>query len=139
MGRRRLFNDKTKWCNKCQKFLPLGAFGENRHTASGKQDYCKTCHNSYSDAFWSKVATIDHTLWEKFQMMPGEYLEQWRKQDKKCAVCDAVLILYQRDTHVHVLKGVKMLVCAQCDAGLTSLRDDAEILRKALFLLGFTS
>jgi hypothetical protein len=136
MGRKRLFNDKEKWCNKCKKFLPLGAFGDNRRNVSGKQDYCKTCHSPYSDTFWGKVKSIDKTLKEKFNMEPGDYLNQWRAQDKKCAVCQDALILYQRDTHVHVVKETKLLLCAKCDVGLSAFRDDLSLLEKAAKLLG---
>jgi hypothetical protein len=135
MGRRRLFNDKEKWCNKCSKWLPLDAFGDNRRTASGKQDYCKTCHSAYGDGFWGKVETINKTLAEKFGMQPGDYLEQWKSQNKQCAVCSGVLILYQRDTHVHIVGPKKMLLCANCDAGLTAFGDDPKVLQWATILL----
>jgi hypothetical protein len=134
MGRKRLFNEREKWCNKCKKWLPLDAFGDNRKTASGKQDYCKTCHGTYSDAFWGKVAAIDQVLKEKFGMEPGEYLEQWKKQNKRCAVCEAAIILYQRDTRVHIMVGEKLLLCANCDAGLTAFGDNPQTLRRAALL-----
>lgn len=135
MGRRRLFNDKEKWCNKCKSWRPLDAFGDNRRTASGKQDYCKTCHSGYSDAFWGKVATIDATLREKFGMEPGDYLEQWRKQGKRCLICEGAIILYQRDTRVRVIGSSKILVCSRCDAGLEAFGGDASILLRAAQLV----
>lgn len=136
MGRKRLFNDNEKWCNKCKGFRPLSAFGDNRRTASGKQDYCKTCHSSYSDTFWGKVRSIDQALKEKFNMEPGDYLEQWKKQNKKCIICTTALILYQRDTHVHIIGSVlKILLCAACDKGLDSFKDDLNIVRRAVELL----
>lgn len=139
MGRKRLFNSFEKWCNKCRSWRPLDAFGENRRTASGKQDYCKTCHGAYSDTFWGKVATIDKTLKEKFGMEPGEYLEQWKVQEKKCLICETALILYQRDTHVHIIGAKKVLLCAKCDAGLTSFADDVSTLQRAHALLSDAS
>jgi hypothetical protein len=136
MSRKRLFDDKKKWCNRCKKWLILGAFGVNRRTASGKQDYCKTCHGAFFKIpWWKRVKAIDAMLLEKFHMMPGEYLEQWRHQDYQCATCRAALILYQRDTHVHVMGGVKLLVCSECDKGLTALQDDPVILQRAIALL----
>src|SRR5271170_4204682 len=48
MGRKRLFDDQNKWCNKCSQRLPLDAFGFNCRTASGRQDYCISCHSKYS-------------------------------------------------------------------------------------------
>ena len=111
MGRKRLFDHEKKWCNKCSKWLPLDAFGENRRTASGRQDYCKTCHNAYTGSFWAKVAAFEQLLEQKWRMSPGDYLELWRSQDKKCLICGASLTLYHRDTHVHVFGYQKRLLC----------------------------
>lgn len=138
MGRRRLFNDKEKWCNKCKKWLPLDAFAENRRTASGRQDYCKTCHSAYGDSFWGKVATVEKTLQEKFGMEPQDYLDLWNKQDKKCLICTAALILYQRDTHVHAFGMRRILVCSSCDVGLTAFGDDVQLLLRAVTVVSST-
>jgi T5orf172 domain len=56
MGRRKLFDDQSKWCNKCSQQLPLDAFGFNRRTASGRQDYCISCHAKYYE---SSLGTAD--------------------------------------------------------------------------------
>lgn len=132
MGRKRLFNDREKWCNKCGKWLPLDAFGENRRTASGRQDYCKTCHNAYTGSFWAKVAAYEQHLAQKWRMTPGEYLELWRSQDKKCLICSASLTLYHRDTHIHVFGVQKRLLCTTCNKGMECFKDDPILLAKAL-------
>ncbi len=132
MGRKRLFNDREKWCNKCQHWLPLDSFGENKRTASGRQDYCKTCHNAYTGSFWAKVAAYEQLLQQKWRMSPGDYLELWRVQDKKCAICGAALTLYHRDTHVHVFGYIKRLLCTTCNRGMECFRDDPSLLMKAL-------
>lgn len=132
MGRKRLFNDKEKWCNRCGKWLPLDAFGENKRTASGRQDYCKTCHNAYTGSFWAKVAAYEQLLAQKWRMTPGDYLELWRFQDKKCIICGASLTLYHRDTHVHVFGYQKRLLCTTCNKGMECFRDDPSLLVKAL-------
>lgn len=132
MGRKRLFNEKEKWCNKCAKWLPLDAFGENRRTASGRQDYCKTCHNAYTGSFWAKVAAFEQLLEQKWRMSPNDYLELWRVQDKKCLICAAALTLYHRDTHVHVFGFQKRLLCTTCNKGMECFKDDPSLLAKAL-------
>jgi hypothetical protein len=132
MGRKRLFTSTEKWCNKCSKWLPLDAFGENKRTASGRQDYCKTCHNAYTGSFWAKVAAYEQLLAQKWRMTPGDYLELWRLQDKKCIICGAALTLYHRDTHVHVFGYQKRLLCTTCNKGMECFRDDPSLLVKAL-------
>src|SRR5208283_5174330 len=132
MGRKRLFDEHSKWCNKCSKRLPLDAFGENRRTASGRQDYCKTCHNAYTGSSWAKVAAYEQHLAQKWRMTPGEYLELWRSQDKKCLICDASLTLYHRDTHIHVFGIQKNLLCTTCNTGMERFKDVPNLLMKAL-------
>jgi hypothetical protein len=65
-------------------------------------------------------------------MSPGDYLELWRSQDKKCAICSAALTLYHRDTHVHVFGYAKRLLCTTCKRGMECFRDDPTLLVKAL-------
>jgi hypothetical protein len=134
MGRKRLFDPvaRTKYCNKCVKVLPYDAFGENKRTASGRQDYCKTCHNAYTGSFWAKVAAYEQLLAQKWRMTPGDYLDLWRVQEKKCIICGASLTLYHRDTHVHVFGYQKRLLCTSCNRGMECFRDDPTLLVKAL-------
>jgi Recombination endonuclease VII len=134
MGRRRKFDlvKKTKWCNKCSKDLPFDAFGDNRRTASGKQDYCKTCHNAYTGSFWAKVASFEQLLEQKWRMTPSDYLELWRTQDKRCLICGTALTLYHRDTHIHAFGDQKRLLCTTCNRGMECFKDNSGLLRKAL-------
>lgn len=126
MGRKRLFDDKKKWCNKCKDWLPLGAFGDNKRTTSGKSHYCKTCHNAYCGTFWTKVSAYERMLAD-VGMSAGDYLEQWRKQNKMCAICEASLVLYHRSTQVHA----RRLLCVDCAQGLGLFKGSAALLAKA--------
>jgi len=133
VGRKRLFNDKTKWCRKCEKWLVLSAFGLNKRTASGRSYYCRTCHNTYCGTFWTKVHTYDAFLEREYHMHPGQYLDLWRAQDKKCPICDLALVLYNRKTLVDFRDGrVHGLLCADCMEGLKKLKISPELLAKAI-------
>jgi len=127
MGRKRLFTDREKWCNKCEKWLPLGAFGENKRTASGRSYYCRTCHNTYCGTFWTKVNAYDAFLEREYHMKQGDYLELWRKQDKKCGVCGIPLVLYNRKTTVDFRENqVWGLLCVNCQKGITILNGSVQ-------------
>jgi hypothetical protein len=115
------FNDREKWCAKCKAWLPLGAFGNNRRTASGKAPYCKPCHNTYCRGFWGSVQAYEHTLMRDFNLTPKDYLTLWHNQGQKCAVCTRGLTLYNRSTQVdwdEVNQRVRGLLCADCSLGL---------------------
>jgi len=133
VGRKRLFNDKEKWCAKCEKWLILDAFGKNKRTVSGRSHYCRTCHNTYCSTFWTKVHAYDALLEREYHMRPGDYLDLWRKQDKKCPICDMALVLYNRKTVVDYRDGqVKGLLCADCTEGLKRMKLSPALLGRAI-------
>ena len=78
------------------------------------------------------VAAYEQLLQQKWRMSPGDYLELWRGQEKKCAICGSSLTLYHRDTHVHVFGYLKRLLCTTCNRGMECFRDDPSLLVKAL-------
>jgi hypothetical protein len=129
------FNDREKWCAKCTKWLPLGDFGDNKRTASGKATYCKTHHNAYCRSYWTSVQAYEHVLMRDFQLSPEGYLALWRKQDHQCAVCANDLSLYNRNTQVDwdaANQRVRGLMCADCSAGLKKFRNSIGLLQAAV-------
>ena len=133
-GPQRKFDSQKKWCNRCKKWLPLGAFGENRRTASGKAYYCKPCHSTYCHQFWTSVKAYEHLLKRDFGLTPQGYLAVWRAQEKACPVCRGELTLYNRQTVVDIGPGGKArgLLCADCKAGLDKLKGSLELLGRAM-------
>ena len=128
------FTDKEKWCNRCKKWLPLGDFGGNKNTASGKAYYCKGCHNSYCRGFWTNVQAYEHILMRDFGLTPTAYLTFWREQNHGCAICGSELTLYNRGTQVDydpATKKVRGLLCANCHEGLGKFKNLVGLIRKA--------
>ena len=68
-------------------------------------------------------------------MTPGEYLELWRSQNQQCSICGISINLYHKDTHVHLINTRKVLLCTDCDQGLTSFKNDENLLRRGATLV----
>jgi hypothetical protein len=127
------FTSTEKWCNRCKAWLPLGNFGENKRTASGKAPYCRPCHNRYCRGFWTSVQAYEHTLMQDFKLAPEGYLALWREQGHKCPVCGNDLTLYNRSTQVDCDPAgrVRGLLCIECSLGLAKFHNSIELIQKA--------
>ena len=114
----------------------MAAFGVNRSTPSGRQDYCKTCYATRDkDKFWATVHRYEQILHDEYSMTPGEYLDLWRQQRKQCPICDAPLILYSRNTRIRIIGTAKRLLCVRCDRGMSGFNNDLKRLERAVELL----
>jgi len=137
MGRKRLFNDKEKWCSKCSKWLPLNDFWANSNTLSGRQDYCKTCHDPYIDHSYEKQVL------QKRNLSVADYTQLWEVQDRRCAICGLPIVLCTQNEqgtkasldHNHTTDQVRGLLCQPCNHGLGSFKDSIPNLERAIAYL----
>lgn len=63
-----------------------------------------------------------------------DWLEMWRVQDGKCAICEKPFI-QQSDAytdHNHKTKEIRGLLCRQCNFGIGNFNDNPELMIKAI-------
>lgn len=120
MGRRRLFNDKEKWCNKCSSWKTLDLFGRNCQTASGRQDYCKGCHAQPAEYFRQY----------NYDLSPDEYQKLFDEQQGRCKICQKVKKLCV--DHNHKTGVVRGLLCKPCNTMLGVLSEDPTNFERAI-------
>jgi len=112
---------------------------ENFYVKDGKRtnSMCKECHKAACKVRWhsktqqEKQATRVRTM---YGINPEEYLELYTVQEGKCAICGEEPTT-QRGLHLdhcHATGTVRGLLCHGCNTGIGSLKDDPELLRKAL-------
>lgn len=76
---------------------------------------------------------------KKYGISAEDYYKLLEKQEQKCAICGAEIgdsngnRLYV--DHDHKTGKVRGLLCANCNFGIGSLKDDVEILKKAILYL----
>ena len=128
---RRKFTDKEKWCNHCSKWLLLDDFGPNKCTASGKQDYCKTCVSEY----FKRVDQRLHRQLCKHKMTLDQFQGFLKKQDEKCAICGNPFSDRPDIDHDHETGEPRGLLCGTCNRGLGQFKDQISLLEKAIVYL----
>lgn len=69
-------------------------------------------------------------LRNRYNMSYEDYENLLKKQDNKCAICDQVSVLVV--DHCHATGKVRGLLCNNCNVSLGLLKDDKEIIKKAL-------
>jgi len=97
---------------------------------------CKECHKKACNIRWHSRTPIDR--WASRAKMYGvekEFLVGlYEKQDGKCAICGEIS-KSERGLHVdhcHTTGMVRGLLCHGCNTGIGALKEDAEILSKAI-------
>jgi len=155
-GRKRLFNDKEKWCSRCKAWLVLDAFGDKLSSRSPckKEAYCRKCKSEYDQAQaadhpeykerqterqrWYarfsrlKAGTVLPSSTEEFRILLLKMLED---QDHKCAICREPIAFNGQQCHVdhdHVTGVIRGLLCGRCNRGLGHFRDSMKLLQQAI-------
>ncbi len=133
VGRPVKFNDKQKWCPKCETWLDHKYFGAKTSSASGLDDLCKPCKTEYNRPY--KVTWRRKHL---YGISNETFKKLWDEQKGLCAVCERPLLFKSTRKaktcidHNHVTKQVRGLLCDSCNRGLGFFFDSLELLQKAI-------
>jgi len=121
-----------KKCSKCQTERDLSDF--HRHKDSYYSS-CKFCKNKY----WKNLSLKDpnyiagSALKKLYGITLAEYEAQKEFQGRRCAICknppQKIRLAVDHDHKTGKLRG---LLCSNCNTGMGLLKDDAELLERAL-------
>jgi hypothetical protein len=100
---------------------------------------CRECHKIGCKERWHKRSETDRQASRayKYGITPDEFLEMLEKQEGKCKICGNKPTT-QRGLHVdhcHKSGVVRGLLCHGCNTGLGNMKEDPEILLKAIAYL----
>jgi hypothetical protein len=129
----------TKVCNQCQKEKELNDFVKRSNRASGRQPYCKDCHNkSVRNKYCSKKMK-DYDLFRSYGITLKEYNLLFKNQEGCCAICEKHLSELNDKhkkslcvDHNHKTGFIRGLLCDKCNRGIGLLCDSEKILLNAL-------
>jgi hypothetical protein len=146
------FDETSKWCNSCERQLPLDAFALSAARPSGRQSYCRGCQTEatrrYRAAHPERAREKNRRTRERFgrdyyrdrnlRLNHGitlvEYEALLEAQDGLCAICDGAPngsgALHV--DHDHESGRIRGLLCSNCNRGIGHLQDDPVILERAI-------
>jgi len=88
--------ESTKQCTKCNRTLPISAFGKHRHCKDGLNPECKEC-NAKRSKKWTQTPSGIYTLLKSrqafFRKKPvilsrESFIVWYEREAKKCHYCD---------------------------------------------------
>lgn len=128
-----------KFCSKCGMFKPSDLTHFRRASAKkgGLYSYCRDCHNKTNRAYFAanRGAQVGRKLMERYGITLDEYERMLEEQGGHCAICEKTEGARGRRLHVdhcHTTGRVRGLLCSTCNRGIGMLRDDVELMRRAL-------
>jgi|SRR5210317_1284950 hypothetical protein len=134
---------EQKTCISCGEVKPLEEYTKNGFNTDGKQVYkakCKPCYNSYKSEW--RLARPDNyekskdvELKRLYGIGYQEYLNMLAAQQYACAICGTTDTGAYKAFHVdhcHTTGVVRGLLCSNCNTGIGNLRDDIELLKRAI-------
>jgi|SRR5579859_6476634 len=108
---------------------------ERPSASHGPIDLCRECYNVIKRERYStsKPRGLDIYLQSSYGISLLDYERLVRDQDNKCAICGQEDNLgWLSVDHNHETGEVRGLLCRACNAAIGALKDDPDLVRKAL-------
>jgi len=136
----------TKTCSKCGKKKNTNDFPRRGSSRDGLYAQCKTCKQRADNLRNStprgkaiqRISGHKHRLRKKYGMTEQDYLEMFRRQNGKCAICSVSHLELNNPLcvdHNHVTGNVRGLLCDHCNNLLGRAKDSIAILDRAKWYL----
>lgn len=145
--------DMKKQCSKCLEFKDISEFGA--HSGTRLRGNCKGCvklhRKEYYKANSQKVKASSMAAYKanprksqnarlkrKFGISIEQYDEMLKNQDGRCAICETHRSWFRQAfavDHNHKTGKIRGLLCAACNTAIGKLKEDLEIIRRAMIYL----
>ena len=127
-------------CYTCKVEKKYSEFYVNKVEAHGIRYDCKECTVAYRKKMYDPVKKRGYEYKNKFGITLDDYDRMLKSQNNRCAICNSTATgnrsqKYLCVDHCHATGKVRGLLCHGCNAGIGSMKDDIEILKKAIAYL----
>lgn len=135
-----------KTCTICKKEKPLEEFTTDSRMRDGRLNQCHTClaarlKKNRRERRYAKP-TSEYArkarLKSVYGITPKEYNDLFIAQEGRCAICGRHQSEFLRNfavDHNHETGQKRGLLCINCNTAIGNLRDDTELLKKAIAYL----
>lgn len=136
-----------KECSICKIEKPFEDFVKRSNRKSGRQPYCKKCHNAKMRDKYSSNLMKDYDLKRNYGISLNDYDKLFLEQKGKCKICETHISEINKRhkkhlcvDHCHETGIIRGLLCDSCNRGIGLLKDDANILKSAYeYLIKYSS
>ena len=131
-----------KACNLCNIEKPLDEFVKRSNRASGRQPYCKQCHNLKTRDKYDSMVMKDYDLKRAYGIDLKQYNDIFESQNGCCKICNKHISELNNKhkkslcvDHCHKTNKIRGLLCDKCNRGIGLLNDNIESLKNAIIYL----
>lgn len=142
----------SKRCIKCNGLLSLQYFTKDASKKDGRSIYCQSCQRrkqkeyrkntpekqkEYKKRHHSSEKSRDYSLRYRYGMTSSQFDIMFESQGRICALCNSDKSDSKNFVvdHCHKTGKVRGILCSYCNRALGMLKDDTEILKKAIIYL----
>ena len=123
-------------CSTCKVEKKYSEFNRHKNQPHGFGYSCKECLAKKHDP----VKTRTKRIKKVFGITFDDYNRMLKSQNNRCAICNSTATGNRRHKnlnvdHCHTTGKVRGLLCHGCNSGIGSMKDDVELLDKAIAYL----
>lgn len=118
-------------CRVCKKIKVPDSFPDNKTYTSGKASLCKECLAAYAKEH-RKQRPYQVKAWK--YKVNEEWLKEWAESRTECEICGTTEKRLVID-HNHQTGHLRGMLCDLCNKGIGALKEDPNILRRAVAYL----
>ena len=127
-------------CASCKVEKKYSEFVSNKGFCHDIGYRCKGCHSKYIKERYDPTRMREFN-YRKFGITLDDYNRILKSQNNRCAICNGtetgrIASKYFAVDHCHTTGKVRGLLCNHCNTGIGHMKDDIELLEKAIAYLG---
>ena len=127
-------------CSHCKVEKKFSEFYPNKKNAHGFGYCCKECTAVYKKKVYDPVRMRNKWYMYNYGITLDDYNRMLKIQNNRCAICNGTEtgrkdIKYFNVDHCHTTGKVRGLLCHGCNSGIGNMKDDVELLDKAIAYL----
>ena len=127
-------------CSTCKVEKKYSKFHTDNAKRHGVGHVCKECEAVYKKKVYDPAKKRELN-YRRFGITLDDYNRMLKSQNNRCAICNGTETGNRTHNnlsvdHCHATGKVRGLLCHDCNTGIGSMKDDVELLDKAIAYLG---